>query len=75
MFSVTNESCKCGLIEKLADNPDMPIVFDTKTNEYHFKYAGGHLSIYQCILCGGKLPDSRRVSLFHVISDDEKSRL
>jgi hypothetical protein len=46
-------------------------LYDCPISGVHFC----HLVLYHCFLCGGKTPESRRASLFAIISDDEKSRL
>ena len=62
--SVTEEPCTCGYLERAADDPTLPIVYDAQLNEYHFKYpspcaegeceqAKASLMIYHCPFCGG----------------------
>jgi hypothetical protein len=78
-MSVTSVSCKCGSLERMAEQPDSPIVFDTKTNEFQFKYRTEHgnaeLLIYHCPFCGGAAPKSIRDSLFAAVSTTETLRL
>ena len=63
-FSVTSKPCTCGFLECQADDPDSPIVFDARLNEYHFEYASpcsdvgcdsakAQMMIYHCPFCGG----------------------
>lgn len=78
--SVTDAVCECKYLHA-ADDPDLPIVFDERMNEYHFVYpepgAGGSasLNIYHCPFCGGAAPASKRHLLFHVVNADEQRRL
>lgn len=84
--SVTEERCTCGYLERAADDPRSPIVYDARLNEYNFEYndpyEGGAdgavnslLRIYHCPFCGGAAPPSKRGLLFAVIQPEEKSRL
>lgn len=74
-FSVTNEPCKCGLLERYANDPEQPIFFDPETNEYHFKTDKGKICLRHCFFCGGKTPESHRSQLFASVSQPEKERL
>lgn len=83
-WSVTEEPCRCGLLQDEANKPNGPIVFDAATGEYQFEYTSrrvggeegkGHLIIYHCPLCGGAAPPSRRHLLFAVVPPDEQGRL
>jgi len=74
-FSVTNKPCKCGYLERSANDPDNPVFFDREVNEYHFRGAGHKLAIYHCPFCGGKASDSHRENLFAVIPFEESNRL
>jgi hypothetical protein len=76
----TDVSCDCGYLERSADNPDIPIRFDEKMNEYHFVYErqdgiGGNLLLRHCPFCGGRAPESKRAAFFAVIPSAEESRL
>jgi hypothetical protein len=79
--SVTDIPCTCGYLEKAADDPASPIVFDERTSEYHFTYQESDLEgrsmlvIYHCPFCGGAAPESRRDLLFAAISAEEEQRL
>lgn len=80
--SVTDVACTCGSLQRSADDPDLPIEFDPKTNEYQFTYhspvgngLSGSMVIYHCPFCGGAAPPSKRASLFAVVSHREKERL
>lgn len=79
--SVTDALCECKYLQHAADDPDAPIVFDERMNEYHYVYqvsgekGPAQLTIYHCPFCGGAAPGSKRQLLFHVISTEEKDRL
>jgi len=78
-FSKTNELCDCDTLQNAADNPDLPIVFDAKLNEFHLVYnvngGEGYFNLYHCFFCGGKAPESKRDLLFATISEAERFRL
>ncbi len=79
--SVTDAICDCKYLQRAADDPDVPIVFDERTKEYHYTYqesgsgVPANLNIYHCPFCGGAAPTSKRPLLFHVVSSEEKRRL
>jgi hypothetical protein len=76
--SVTDVSCTCQFLERVADEPDVPIVFDTRMNEYHLTSLGknrGYTMIYHCPFCGGAAPRSKRDSFFATITQSEEERL
>jgi hypothetical protein len=79
--SVTDVPCGCGYLERAADDPAGPIVFDEQTSEYQFVYqepdcdGRSMLVIYHCPFCGGKAPASKRHLLFAAISAEEEQRL
>jgi hypothetical protein len=72
--SVTTTPCTCGYLERQANNPDSPFVFDDAVNEYHFIFKfrdrDVQLMIYHCPWCGGVASDSHRGSLFHDLDSD-----
>ncbi len=78
-FSKTDEFCDCGTLQQAADNPDLPIEFDARTNEFQIVFdvngRKGHFNLWHCPLCGGKAPESKRHLLFATISNDERFRL
>jgi hypothetical protein len=85
-FSVTDQPCTCHYLERAANDPRSPIVYDAKLNEYNFEYASpsgdgmceagkASLRIYHCPFCGGAAPESKRALLFSVISPEEERRL
>jgi hypothetical protein len=76
--SKTDIPCDCGYLERLANDPDMPVQFDARMNEFHFVYGPsglGKLNIYHCPMCGGKAPESRRAAQFAQLSAEERNRL
>jgi hypothetical protein len=74
-FSKTDKPCDCGWLQRMADNPDMPVQWDEATHEYSFVHEAAHLAIYHCPFCGGRAPESKRSSLFTHISSTEQTRL
>jgi hypothetical protein len=70
------ETCDCGVLENASKEPDHPIRWNEKTNEYHIAYGNkGSMMIYYCPFCGGKTPESRRSSLFAHVTGQEETRL
>jgi len=84
--SVTEQSCVCRYLTNAAADPQSPIVFDPRLNEYNFVYpdpcadgtcgvGNASLRIYHCPFCGGAAPASKRHLLFAIISPEEQQRL
>ena len=74
--SVTDKPCNCDLLQRTANDPSYPIIFDADTNEYHFTWNDGAiLVIRHCPFCGGAGPKSKRSLLFAQIPRQEESRL
>jgi hypothetical protein len=84
--SVTEQLCACQYLADAAADPQAPIVFDPKLNEYNFEYPSpcsdegcavgkASLRIYHCPFCGGAAPKSKRDLLFAGISPKEQRRL
>lgn len=75
--SVTDTPCSCGYLQRVADDPSLPIEFDPLVGEYQFKFGEppATLVIYHCPFCGGAAPKSKRDLLFAVIPPDEEQRL
>ena len=74
--SVTDTLCVCGYLERASEEPEVPIVFDAKVNEYHIANIGkngGHRVIYHCPWCGGAAPRSKRASLFATVTDKRRA--
>lgn len=68
-----SENCHCGTVESLASDRHSPIEYDKKLNEYNLVWRGEKASyrLYFCFFCGGKLPESKRASLFTEPSAEE----
>ena len=72
-FSVTDQPCRCGILECLVDNPDLPITYDPKLQEYNLEYGGkGRIRFYHCPMCGGAAPASKRREYPRVPSAEEE---
>lgn len=70
------EPCGCGWLEREANEPESPIVFEPRMNEYHIqRQDSGFLMVYYCPFCGGAAPRSKRDLLFAVITEQERGRL
>jgi hypothetical protein len=70
------EVCDCVNLERMANDPKCPVTFDQRLNEYHINGENGtYWLIYYCPFCGGKMPESQRNRFFHIITDDERTRL
>lgn len=69
--------CTCGHLERMADNPEFPVHFDKRTNEYWITHDPGRYSLIvrYCFFCGDAAPMSKRASLFAYVPETEKSRL
>ena len=63
------------MLERCSKEPDHPIRFDERMNEYHLHHAGRITMIYYCLFCGGRTPTSRLESFFTHVSAEEKRRL
>jgi hypothetical protein len=75
MLPERKEDCDCGTLERCSKEPDHPIRYDERMNEYHLHDAHGQMLICYCPVCGGRMPPSRRASFFAHISEGEKIRL
>lgn len=70
--------CDCRWLENAAEDPHVPITFDSKLNEYHLIRGGelgGTMLFYHCPFCGGRAPKSRRDALFLHVTHEEMLRL
>ncbi len=68
--------CDCGVLENASKEPGNPIRWDERMNEYHIVDAkGGQMMIYYCPFCGGRVPESRRASMFAHVTQQEKTRI
>jgi hypothetical protein len=73
--SKTDLLCDCGYLERASKDPDHPIEFDARLNEFNFVQADGKFRIYHCPFCGGKAPESVRATLFTQVPREEHERL
>jgi hypothetical protein len=73
--SKTDLACDCGALDRAAKDPDLPIEFDARLNEFHLVHGRGRRLLYHCWSCGGKAPESLRDTLFARISREEQHRL
>lgn len=72
------DKCDCGFLERASEKPNSPIRYDPEMNEYHIVYgssATGGMIIYYCPHCGGRVPESRRATLFAHITEAESHRI
>jgi hypothetical protein len=53
--------CICGTMAELARNPDTRVSYDADLDEYAITGIG---LLYYCLVCGGRMPKSRRGDLF-----------
>jgi len=69
--------CGCKWFERAAKDPDVPVIFDETTNEFHLVHlnGGGRSLFYHCPFCGGRAPESLRGTLFADVSIEEIARL
>ena len=67
------ERCHCGTVESLAADRQFAIEYDKKLNEYNLvsRDETFYYRLYFCFFCGGKLPESKRASLFTEPSAEE----
>lgn len=68
--------CDCGSLENASKEPDHAIRFDAQMKEYYIAYGtGSRMMVYYCPHCGGKIPESRRPSLFAHVTEKESMRI
>ena len=73
--SAPTDFCKCGLPDKWARDPSLPVEFDATLNEYHLVRGTKRrwfTVMHYCFWCGGRLPESTRGRLF---TEPEKGEL
>ena len=73
--SQDRETCDCGWLQRAATDPDHPVKFDHRLNEFNIVHGSRSIRIYYCPFCGGKTPESLRDTLFAHVSADEQERL
>jgi hypothetical protein len=67
--------CQCPFLRHLAADPDVPIQYDPRLNEYHIVGTLSLTMIYHCPFCGGRAPKSLRPFQFHYLPETERQRL
>ena len=68
--------CRCGILEIASKEPDNPIRWDERMNEYFISNGkGGSMMVYYCPFCGGRTPESRRASFWAHVTQDEETRI
>ncbi len=69
--------CDCGWLDRSADDPNVPIGFDSKTGEYYIEMQNlggyhGRAFIHYCPSCGGDAPVSKRPQLFKPVTAQDQ---
>ena len=54
------ELCACGSIAAWAADPELPVIYNEQLNEYEMP---GYF-FYFCVVCGGRMPESKRKAYF-----------
>ena len=54
------ELCTCGSIPAWAADPELPVTYNEQLNEYEMP---GYF-FYFCVVCGGRMPESKRDAFF-----------
>jgi hypothetical protein len=52
--------CTCGSIAAWAANPELPVTYDKRMNEYGMP----GVDFFYCVVCGGRMPESKRGTFF-----------
>ena len=73
--SQNREACECGWLQQAATDPDHPVQFDPRMNEFNIVKGERSIRIYYCPFCGGKAPESLRRTVFAHVSGEERERL
>jgi hypothetical protein len=73
--SQDREACECGWLHQAATDPDHPVEFDPRMNEFNIVKGERSIRIYYCPFCGGKAPESLRATVFAHVSAEERERL
>ena len=61
------KTCDCKSIDNYSKDPEVPISYDSKFNEYSINFVsdnGGKVFLRYCFSCGGALPESKRCDYF-----------
>lgn len=65
-------TCECGYPARWASDPMSPVQFDERLNEYQLLLQNrGYARMRFCFWCGGRLPESKRGTLFTSMDDAE----
>jgi hypothetical protein len=68
--------CDCNALERASKEPDHPIRWDERMNEYYIAHGkSGRMMVYYCPFCGGTTPESRRSSFFAHVTSQEENRI
>lgn len=67
--------CHCHTLERSANDPNCPIEFDEKLNEYQIVLNDHRWLIRYCPFCGNLAPPSKRSSLFAKMTPSEFARV
>lgn len=67
--------CTCNWLQRGANHENCPIEFDEELNEYAMVRGGHRWCIRFCPGCGGAAPESKRDSLFKVLTETELNRV
>jgi hypothetical protein len=73
--SKTEIPCDCGYLDDAAKNPEHPIEFDARLNEFSIVHGKSRFLIHHCPFCGGAAPASLRATLFAHVTHDEQRRV
>lgn len=68
-------NCQCGRPQHMVEDPLYPIEFDEQTGEYQIVHNGVRIFMEYCFKCGGRLPESKRGSLFTTPDENEKAEI
>lgn len=63
MCKETMKLCECKSLDNYSQDPEIPISFDSKFNEYSIDFGPekeGKIFLKYCFNCGGLLPESKR---------------
>lgn len=69
------KTCECGWLQEAATDPDHPVEFDPRMNEFNIVKGKRSIRIYYCPFCGGEAPESLRETVFAHVTSKENQRL
>jgi hypothetical protein len=79
--SEIDRRCECGWLDNAVAEPGVPIEFDETVGEFQLVYQSpnglpsGRMTFYYCPFCGCQAPESKRHTLFTVLTQSEISRI